>query len=922
MPDPNQPKRIITQSGMHVYSNGRLVGSYRSENEAKKAAADYGMGPGNIVGSTSGQEYRDTQLSQGMKSQLAANDRRRSGITAEQEAFQAQQTGLGAPQSLNAQAALEQGVETPEQTMARIRAQLASQGELTGIERQQAIESQAAPSVFTSEQADQQNADNIAAYDRAQADLAASLDQGEKPAPAPTSQMEASTTPTETGEQTQYQQFQNELNQINAERQTQLDEYNKQVENIMNGTFDMSPAEKAQLQDIQNMIDRQREEMNKLNAAQLGAVKVLGIRSGRQRYAGEIDIGNIGAEISSGAKRIRDIEQTGVQLLNAAKVAMQDKRMDLLDDAMKNFNETVNARQSAVQDMYDNLMKYDALALQKNRELREQMKEDAASMEKAIQASREGTILGLVQQGITDPIQLMNYANYDDQGNQVGDITFKEISDTLAALNKAKTQPDRFSTIGGPGEGLYQVEYNDDGSIKDVMEILRPRPKVTEDEGEELLTPSEAAALGVSYGTTKGQAAAMGISPTGEMTTAQLKSFEGITTRYQADQILQNVQTAEVGAAIADQVIANPGSAANQLKALYTLVKGLDPDSAVREGEISLAEKTQSYIEKWQTSLERVNAGKILSEDVATDLANATKELFGVWKQVGDRRTNAYKSQAQGLNIGDQFNEYLGGFSQTGSGLQGTSNLKSNYESFAEERGWTSSYDDMLKAYGSEENLRNALEEQGATFSQDLSMSGNGSIGQLSAAYEGSGDPGQIGYDSTGGWSYGTYQLAHENAKKFIDQSKYRDEFRGLTFNSEAWKNKWKEVAKKDPDGFKQTQHEYIGQTHYAPQIKKLAGAGINENTLSPALRDVIWSTAVQHGANTNIVINALKSLPSNATDEQKIRAIYKNRWAGGKQFASSAKSVKNAVYNRFFGPSGEMNRALSMARSTSSNIG
>ena len=184
--------------------------------------------------------------------------------------------------------------------------------------------------------------------------------------------------------------------------------------------------------------------------------------------------------------------------------------------------------------------------------------------------------------------------------------------------------------------------------------------------------------------------------------------------------------------------------------------------------------------------------------------------------------------------------------------------------------------------------------------------------GKLSEMYESGGDPGAIGYDSTGGYSYGAYQLAHNNAKRFIEQSPYSVAFQGLNFNSSAWQETWKDIARRDPDGFKEAQKKYIEQTHYQPQVDKLSKAGIDTSGLSDVMKDVIWSTAVQHGANTDVVVKALKKAGPDATEAEKIKAIYDERWSGGQRFASSSKEVKNAVKNRFFGKRGELNQALS----------
>lgn len=193
--------------------------------------------------------------------------------------------------------------------------------------------------------------------------------------------------------------------------------------------------------------------------------------------------------------------------------------------------------------------------------------------------------------------------------------------------------------------------------------------------------------------------------------------------------------------------------------------------------------------------------------------------------------------------------------------------------------------------------------------------SGSKTLGSLSAPYESNGKPGTVstGKGDPGGVSYGTYQLTTNNVKGFVQQSKYANSFKGLTPGTSAFSNQWKAIAAKDPNGFEQEQQKYIEKTHYQPQAQKLSSAGVNVNNLSPVLKDVIFSTSVQHGPATNIVLNSIKKVGPNASEEALIKEIYKQRWAGGANFANSSQEMRNGVYNRFFGPNGEMNKALAM---------
>lgn len=151
-----------------------------------------------------------------------------------------------------------------------------------------------------------------------------------------------------------------------------------------------------------------------------------------------------------------------------------------------------------------------------------------------------------------------------------------------------------------------------------------------------------------------------GVGGTG-LTTQQYNALNQTTTRFQADAIINQAVKGSTASIIADQIIANPTSATSQLKSLYVLVKNLDPDSAVREGELALANQTQSYMQQFGNTLARITEGRVVSPEAAVALAGATKELMSAWNQTAKKREQQYISQANTLNIGNEFGSYLQG---------------------------------------------------------------------------------------------------------------------------------------------------------------------------------------------------------------------------------------------------------------------
>jgi hypothetical protein len=162
-------------------------------------------------------------------------------------------------------------------------------------------------------------------------------------------------------------------------------------------------------------------------------------------------------------------------------------------------------------------------------------------------------------------------------------------------------------------------------------------------------------------------------------------------------------------------------------------------------------------------------------------------------------------------------------------------------------------------------------------------------LGTLSEKYE-SGNRGpatvSTGEGDPGGVSYGTYQLASKigRADQFVAKH-YPDEFKGLKGGTEEFTKKWKELAAKDADGLRKNEHQFIKDTHYDPQVAKLAkDLTLDVAKRSAAFRDVVWSTAVQHGPNTDVIVAAVNNLLKgdvklvDLTDADIIKAIYAER--------------------------------------------
>lgn len=195
-------------------------------------------------------------------------------------------------------------------------------------------------------------------------------------------------------------------------------------------------------------------------------------------------------------------------------------------------------------------------------------------------------------------------------------------------------------------------------------------------------------------------------------------------------------------------------------------------------------------------------------------------------------------------------------------------------------------------------------------------MSEPGVTGDLSAKFEsGSKGVSAIGYDRVGGTSYGKYQIASNTGTmdrfiKFLKDKapEIADKLLGAGpantgSQKGAMPDVWKKIAAADPSGFEKLQHDFIQDSHYDPAAKMIFEmTGVDVNSLPGPVREVLWSTSVQHGPTgaSRLIAKAIDKLASSAESKgfpaDLVKEIYGERQG---QFSSSSASVQKSVEGR-----------------------
>ncbi|MDR3560744.1 MAG: hypothetical protein P4N41_15725 [Negativicutes bacterium] len=193
-------------------------------------------------------------------------------------------------------------------------------------------------------------------------------------------------------------------------------------------------------------------------------------------------------------------------------------------------------------------------------------------------------------------------------------------------------------------------------------------------------------------------------------------------------------------------------------------------------------------------------------------------------------------------------------------------------------------------------------------------------LGDLSAKYESNGDPGAVAdsAEDAGGASYGAYQFATNAGvpQDFVDWLLRQDYSLVKTLTdagapgTQEFDAAWRQVAQEDHDGFLELQRQYVQQKYYQPAVDALSGINFNVDGRSEALRQVVWSAAVQYGPGwvAELFKEASAGDPNQCDDATLITKIYEVR--ASDDWTSGSPELRPSLRDRF---ASECDDALAM---------
>jgi hypothetical protein len=257
-------------------------------------------------------------------------------------------------------------------------------------------------------------------------------------------------------------------------------------------------------------------------------------------------------------------------------------------------------------------------------------------------------------------------ARQDQLGSQAQQLQFSMLSAGYRPVDPSQvSDPSMVVQIGGqsylaptPESKLYEVGGN---LVDQNGQVIYQGTAA-----DKLLSPAEAASLGVPYGTTQSQAAGMGITPNSELTTSQrINTFNSIVDDYNRSPLIAASDRLPVLQESISAIQADPNNGTLQLNLAYSYIQALDTyQSAVREGELSLVNSIDSSIGQLSGAIQRLQNEQFVRPAVALQIADAAENIVTTIQDAAQQKAQSFASQANVAGVGNEWNQYLSGFTQ------------------------------------------------------------------------------------------------------------------------------------------------------------------------------------------------------------------------------------------------------------------
>lgn len=277
--------------------------------------------------------------------------------------------------------------------------------------------------------------------------------------------------------------------------------------------------------------------------------------------------------------------------------------------------------------------------------------------------------------------------------------------------------------------------------------------------------------------------------------------------------------------------------------------------------------------------------------------------------KVSEDKTSSYQSKIKHMDGTDAYNPFLNRSGQLINKYIDYQGLLDNPRVNKKAKEYISNATG-LTASVKEYTPQTELKKNSISPIQPVSPKQQEKLGFISAKYETGGWNGGLvssGKGDYGGVSYGIPQFSTQtgSADGFVHWLKKNNKEIGNYFGNykagtTEFSNAWKQAAQKYGDVFSNYQTQYAYDSYVKPLIDLAKQKTGVDYTRSPALRELVYSTAIQFGGGS-LGLSALGTVNSSMSDKDIINASYDKKINNYKNyFKSSSSAIQEGVRNRF----------------------
>lgn len=168
---------------------------------------------------------------------------------------------------------------------------------------------------------------------------------------------------------------------------------------------------------IKSQYDTRRSQLEEVNRREQASEATSLLLGGSTRYTGSA------SGIMAGYQRADIMELADLDAKEMAAIA--EAKSAQASQNYKIASQKIDLVEKLRKEKIDKATKIAETIAEENKKARENM----------IKMSRESAIADLFTQGITDAKDILDYINYDESGNAIGDVSLKEIQDVLDIIN-------------------------------------------------------------------------------------------------------------------------------------------------------------------------------------------------------------------------------------------------------------------------------------------------------------------------------------------------------------------------------------------------------------------------------------------------------------------------------------------------------